>query len=265
MSKNLVLVSLLTLLLATACYAFDGLKRLAPHGEPFPRPTAAPSPTLKLWLETAAADFTPAELEQTQAVLEKRLDEADIFAIMDIEDGKTIVISTTASSEEIVPLVTQVGLLELVDFSGLEGAIPFEGDCVITQTQIALYPDTELCAGARRRPDDTPFVTVITGADIETAAAVINPQQLDTWQVNFTLSESAFLEFALFTEVHIGEPLGIVLDGTVISTPIIQALIEGQGVIMGDFTAQEARRLATILRTGALPLPLQVVGIKALP
>jgi protein-export membrane protein SecD len=57
----------------------------------------------------------------------------------------------------------------------------------------------------------------------------------------------------------VGGYLAIVLDGLVVSSPQIQeAITTGQGSITGDFTLDEATRLATQLRYGALPVPLTV-------
>lgn len=54
--------------------------------------------------------------------------------------------------------------------------------------------------------------------------------------------------------------LGIVLDGTLYSAPFIRTSIPGgQAVIEGNFTLEEARDLALVLRAGALPAPLRVI------
>jgi preprotein translocase subunit SecD len=67
----------------------------------------------------------------------------------------------------------------------------------------------------------------------------------------------------IFSEVtgsHIGERLAIVLDGVVRSAPNISTRIpNGRAVIEGDFTLDEARDLAIVLRAGALPAPIRIV------
>ena len=66
--------------------------------------------------------------------------------------------------------------------------------------------------------------------------------------------------FADVSTRHVGEPFAIVLDGKVISAPVIrEPIIGGQGQISGNFSVQDANDLAVLLRAGALPAPLTVV------
>jgi preprotein translocase subunit SecD len=66
--------------------------------------------------------------------------------------------------------------------------------------------------------------------------------------------------FGEATQENVGRPFAIVLDGEVISAPVIrEPILGGQGVISGDFTVQEANDLALLLRAGALPAPLTIV------
>lgn len=66
--------------------------------------------------------------------------------------------------------------------------------------------------------------------------------------------------FASITGNHIGENLAIVLDGVVQSAPVIRTRIpDGNAIIEGQFTGEEAKLLATILKAGALPAPVRVI------
>ncbi|HEX2325341.1 MAG TPA: protein translocase subunit SecD, partial [Chloroflexota bacterium] len=65
--------------------------------------------------------------------------------------------------------------------------------------------------------------------------------------------------FGDFTEKNIGRYLAIVLDGTVLSSPRINARIDSQGIIEGQFTLDEAKDVVTKLKYGALPVPMQVI------
>jgi preprotein translocase subunit SecD len=72
--------------------------------------------------------------------------------------------------------------------------------------------------------------------------------------VGFRFNPTGARAFGDFTQNHIGEPFAIVLDGKVISAPVIQSHIAGgSGIITGHFTVQEATDLALLLRAGALP------------
>ena len=72
--------------------------------------------------------------------------------------------------------------------------------------------------------------------------------------------------FAQITGRLIGRPLGIFLDDTYISSPIVRSRIEGgAGVIENIGSLDEARYLSTLLNYGALPVPLEVISINELP
>ncbi|HEX3034335.1 MAG TPA: protein translocase subunit SecD, partial [Thermodesulfobacteriota bacterium] len=76
--------------------------------------------------------------------------------------------------------------------------------------------------------------------------------------VSFTFSGEGASKFGKLTEESIGKRLAIVLDGTIKSAPVIRDRISSQGIITGDFTTTEARDLALVLRSGALPVPVEV-------
>jgi preprotein translocase subunit SecD len=66
--------------------------------------------------------------------------------------------------------------------------------------------------------------------------------------------------FAHVTEENIGKPFAIVLDGKVISAPVIREPITGgSGQISGNFTLEEANSVAMLLRAGSLPGHLGLV------
>ncbi|MBU3758596.1 MAG: protein translocase subunit SecD [Candidatus Omnitrophica bacterium] len=66
--------------------------------------------------------------------------------------------------------------------------------------------------------------------------------------------------FDQITFQNIGRQLAIVLDGKVHSAPVIRDRIpNGQGVISGNFTPEEASDLSLILRAGALPAPVKII------
>ncbi|MFI5315518.1 MAG: protein translocase subunit SecD [Myxococcota bacterium] len=62
--------------------------------------------------------------------------------------------------------------------------------------------------------------------------------------------------FRDFTGANIGKRLAAIIDGTVITAPVIQSKIGRTGEITGDFTREEASNTAIKLRSGALPVPL---------
>ncbi len=71
--------------------------------------------------------------------------------------------------------------------------------------------------------------------------------------------------FAKITKEHIGDYLGIFLDGTPISVPVIQDVItDGQGQISGNFTNDTASKLVRDLNYGALPVPITLISTQTI-
>lgn len=78
--------------------------------------------------------------------------------------------------------------------------------------------------------------------------------------VSFRFDSVGAKKFGDTTRQHVGEPFAIVLDGKVISAPVIrEPILGGSGIISGNFTTQSAKDLAILLRAGALPAPLVVL------
>jgi len=76
--------------------------------------------------------------------------------------------------------------------------------------------------------------------------------------VSFRFNPAGGRAFGLYTAENIGNPFAIVLDGEVISAPVIQSHIPGgSGIITGRFTVEESTRLAILLRAGALPAEME--------
>ena len=67
--------------------------------------------------------------------------------------------------------------------------------------------------------------------------------------------------FADLTEKNVGKPLAIYIDGAPISAPIVQEIISGgKAQITGQFTVEEAKKLARNLNAGALPVPITLIS-----
>lgn len=93
---------------------------------------------------------------------------------------------------------------------------------------------------------------VVTGDNLTKA----NPSfdQNNRPAVEFQFDTSGARKFGDYTAQNIGSPFAIVLDGKVISAPVIQSHIPGgRGIITGNFTVEESSRLAVLLSAGALP------------
>jgi preprotein translocase subunit SecD len=176
------------------------------------------------------------------------------------------------------------GLLEFVDFSNIaSGSIP-EGACILTTEQVRVaearlfegetpnaYVDYTCADGSPVMLNaGQPFTTIMTGAGIADAVAQAYGQGGSRFIVNFVLKDGGEVEnFTDFVANNPNQPMAIVLDGRLLSAPVIQAslseaaragTIDG-GVITGNFTQDEARVLAAQIKYGIFPLPLQIISV----
>lgn len=102
-------------------------------------------------------------------------------------------------------------------------------------------------------------VSSLTGEAIKNAYIGMDEYGLPSVKIEF--NEKGIDKFAKVTSEHINERLAIVLDGKVISAPVIRSRIDsGQAEITkgGGFEAEEANILSVILRSGALPAPMLI-------
>ena len=100
---------------------------------------------------------------------------------------------------------------------------------------------------------------ILSGDNLLDAQPRMNSETNET-VVNFSLDRVGAKRFGKATSTGIGKRLAIVLDGKIISAPVIRDTIAtGSGQISGGFTFQSATDLALLLRSGALPAPLNII------
>ncbi len=100
---------------------------------------------------------------------------------------------------------------------------------------------------------------ILSGDNLLDAQPRMNTETNET-VVTFTLDRIGAKRFGKATSTGIGKQLAIILDGKIISAPVIRDTIaSGSGQISGGFTFQSATDLALLLRSGALPAPLNII------
>ena len=100
---------------------------------------------------------------------------------------------------------------------------------------------------------------VISGDNLTTAKPKFDSRNNETI-VTFTLDRVGAKRFGRVTTNNVGKRLAIILDNKIISAPQIrEPIIGGNGQISGNFTFQSATDLALLLRSGALPAPLNII------
>ncbi len=103
------------------------------------------------------------------------------------------------------------------------------------------------------------FAEAIGGRHIKRATATVN--ELGTYSVSLEFNMEGAQLFHEVTSANVGRRLAIVLDGKVYSAPNInEAISGGRAEISGNFSPEEANKLAVVLRCGNLPVPIKIEG-----
>ena len=98
----------------------------------------------------------------------------------------------------------------------------------------------------------------VGGENLVDANASFDPSE--GYAVSFRFDTTGAQKFGKTTSANVGKRFAVILDGVVITAPVIRSAITGgSGIISGNFTSQEASDLAVLLRAGALPAPLNIV------
>lgn len=210
--------------------------------------------------DAGAAALKETVLQQTRATIANRLKLLDIAAEMETlpPDGLTIKLKDAVDSDRVKNVVTQRALLE---FKNVRQTID-AGRTV----SLDLGPDVAFLythpAFAGVNTDQAYIVdrnSALTGGHIIKAESVYD-KNYNMYLIAIEFDAKGAELFAEITKANIGKPLAIVLDGAVVSAPIVHEQITGgKAIISGNFTKQETRDLAALLQAGSLQTPVSIV------
>jgi protein-export membrane protein SecD len=180
--------------------------------------------------------------------------------IKDPKAAKDLIGKTALLEFRIVNKSQEAGkALDLLTSKGIKPAQFREDPSKYSEIEGALPEDSSIFEG---KGSDGYYVldkALLTGAAL-TNAKVEFGGQFGRPVVVIEFSKEGGRIFADITEKNREKNLAIVLDGIVQSAPVIRTRIpDGKAVIEGSFNAEDARLLATVLRTGALPAPVRVI------
>ncbi len=104
-------------------------------------------------------------------------------------------------------------------------------------------------------------VVCLTGEDLKDASEQMGQGQSPVVALQFT--DAGGDKFAQLTSANIGRHIGIYLDGELLTNPVVNdAITGGSAVITGQRTLEEAKDLAILLRSGALPVKVTVMEVR---
>ncbi len=189
--------------------------------------------------------ITPDVLEQTRTIIESRVNSTGVSEPNVQTAGSdriSVELPGADNEDQIRSLIGTTGRLDFIP-------VPAQFDQLVVD-------GAPLPAGM----DQTP---IFSGNEIASAAP--SADQLGQPAVSLTLKETGARLFDEFAAQNVGRRFAIVLDGTVMSAPVIrEARFNGQAQISGNFTVDEMNNLVTVLKFGSLPLEIQEVGFSNL-
>ncbi len=183
-------------------------------------------------------------LEQTKDLIERRINFLGVneFFISFSESGRVLV--------------------EIPHIKNPEEAIKIIGETPFLEFRIPLYQTPQKNQKDEKTQEIIDFVpSGLTGKYLVKADVEYHPQTLEPY-VSLTFNQEGAKIFKELTEKYLNKPLAIYLDNQLISAPIVREVIEdGRAQITGNFTLEEAKKLAQRLNQGALPAPLNLIAV----
>lgn len=209
--------------------------------------------------EEAIADRRRAAIEQSIEIVRRRIDELGTREPTIQRQGEDRILVQVPGLDDPERLKAILGktakmVFRLVDITtnpadAARGRVP---------------PGSELLESNERNPDGSPVSTYVVRKRIMVSGDTLidaQPSFRDGQPVVlFRFDSVGGKKFGDVTKDNVGRPFAIVLDGRVISAPVIrQPILGGSGEISGQFTVQEVQDLSLLLRAGALPAPLVIL------
>ncbi len=191
---------------------------------------------------------------------------------LDLSGGVDIVYEADKETVTDAEMQAAISLLQgRLDWNGwTEAEVAREGDKRI-RVQIPGVEDAEEAIQQIGQTAQLSFVdesgnVLLTGDMVKDASKQVGATDANSPSqpyVALEFNEEGTERFAEATAANIGKPIYIVMDTEVISAPTVQAAItDGQAIISGNFTGEEAEQLASLIRAGSLPFNLNVMQMK---
>lgn len=208
--------------------------------------------------DRAVASWTSAALEQSLEIVRRRVDETGVVEPTIVRQGRDRLVIQLPGVQDPGRIKELLGTTAKMTFHLLDESASRSSP----QRGTRLPPGVELLPSIERGSNELYPVrrrAMLEGDRLIDAAATFD-QQTGEPVVNFRFDSQGARRFAEITRANVGKPFAIVLDGKVLSAPVIREPITGgSGQISGSFTPRSAQDLAVLLRAGALPAPLTII------
>lgn len=188
------------------------------------------------------------QMETALLIIERRVNGLGVSepVVQRVGSDKILVeLPGVADPDQAVDAFGSTGLLEFVAV----GQFPLEyGQRINTSNTI--NPD----------PNAPTYSTILTGQQLDPNRVALQFEQTTNKPViAFGFQGDARAVMENYTAANVGNYMAVVVDNVVVSSPVINSVIPGEGIIEGDFTLDDAEELVLQLKYGSLPVPLKVI------
>ncbi len=211
----------------------------------------------------AEESVTKEQMDTARQIIDQRVNALGVAEpLVQVEGDRRILVELPGleDPQDAIDLIRETALLEFIDTGTT--SLP-DGMCVRTTLNDGQPSRCETGEGDNVNTGGfiPTFEMILTGTAVREASVQAN--ELGRYYVDFALQPEDTEIFANYTRANLGKYLTIVLDKQVISSPQISAVIDqGEGTITGNFTLEEAQKLALQLRFGSLPVPLRIESVR---
>jgi len=215
--------------------------------------------TLRLNLTTQAlTERKTSAIQQSLEIIRRRIDETGVREPTIQRQGEDRILLQVPGVEDPERLKKLIGKTAKMTFHLVH---PQSGGQNTSRTP----PGGRWLPHQELNPDGTPRNVLIRKRIMVSGEDLVDAQPSTDGRtgepvVAFRFNARGGKKFGDVTAKNVNQPFAIVLDGTVISAPVIrEPILGGAGQISGNFSFKEATDLALLLRAGALPAPLTIL------
>ena len=210
--------------------------------------------------ETQLRERRNAVMEQAMEIVRRRLDETGLSEPSIQRQGENRILVQAPGFSETTELKKVLGQTAKMTFHLLAPEVATTNAKERVAPGIVLIPGDErdLNPQGQRLYYLVKKRVEVSGENLVDAQPTVDQNNRNV--VSFRFDAVGARKFGNVTRRNVNKPFAIVLDGEVITAPVIQEpILGGNGQISGTFTPQESKPLALLLRSGALPVPLEVI------
>lgn len=191
-------------------------------------------------------------MQAVQDVIERRV---NAFGV-----AEPVVYTAKSGSEQRL-IVELAGVKDINEAKNMISETPFLEFRVEKQIEAEQIPQEMPDENTPPQPQIYFVPTGLSGKNLKSASVQFKSQGLSEPEVSLKFDEEGTKLFAEITKDNVGKRVAIYLDGEIITAPTVQTeILNGEAVVTGNYTVEEAKNLVKRLNEGALPVPITLIS-----